>query len=210
MQNMSHVRVLAALAALGLLLGTGCGRPGKVEVGPAAALGEVAASESANLLGNSGQIVILVSETDKDSSTALGIAFKAFTEALKNTGLKVVATETIRLPELVLSGTDPVPADRFLELVSKHAAVDALISFVGVPRLSAAQITQLPPQRPKIVVAAVFNPPSKMLFAQGVVHLAILPRRATTPAEKPPRTAREWFEANYQVVTPETAGSLPF
>jgi hypothetical protein len=210
------VKAVAALTVSAgvalLLMWSGCGRGGKVERGPYAALGEVAAKAISGLLEGKGKLVLLVSEADNNSATAVGVAVKAFNETLKQArGVQVAATEAIKPAMAVaLSGAEPLTPERFVELVSKHAAADALVSFVGVPRLTPAQIGRLPQPRPKIVAVVTYNPPTKALFAQGVLQLAILARPAAAPSARTPVTSQEWFDANYQLVTAATAGSLPF
>jgi hypothetical protein len=200
-------------AGLVVLVGlSGCGRGGRVEGGPYVALGEVAAKATSGLLEGHGRIVLVVNETDNHTATALGQAVKVFNATLKKAGgVQVAATETIKAGAgPAISGAEPLAPTKFLELVTKHASADALVSFVGVPRLTPEQIGQLPQPRPKIVAAVTFNLPARSLFDQGVLHLAIVPQSGTEPAAKPPTTTQEWFDANYRLITPETAGALPF
>jgi len=205
-------RVLALLiVAGGLAAIASCSRSDKAETDRYTVLGQEAASATADLLNSRGRIVIVVAEKDFNSGTALGVALKSFNEALAKSGnVQVQATETVKVPTLLVSGTEPLAAPQFLELVTKYASADALVSFVGVPRLTASQIAQLPRQRPKLVVVAVFGPLSKTLFEQGIVQLAILPKSLSEPAVRPPGTAKERFDAYYQIVTPETSSTLPY
>jgi len=202
--------VAAGLVLLAGLLG--CGRGGKVEGGPYVALGEVAAKATSGLLEGHGRIVLVVNETDHHTATALGQAVKVFNATLKKAGgVEVAATETLRASAgPAISGVEPLPPAKFLELVAKHASADALVSFVGVPRLTPEQIGQLPQPHPKIVAAVTFNPPARSLFEQGVLHLAIVPQAAGTPSDRTPASTQEWFDANYRLITPETSSTLPF
>lgn len=195
-----------------LLVLSGCGRGGKIEPGPYSALGEVAAKATSSLLEGKGKVVLIVREPDRNASTALGLAAKVFKDVLKQTGgVQVTATETIKLTvALTLSGAEPLTPEKFVELLSKHASADALISFAGVPRLTPEQIGQLPQARPKVVAVVAHNPPTKAMFARGVLHLAILPRRALDASARTPTTTQEWFDANYLLLTPANAAAMLF
>ena len=92
--------------------------------------------------------------------------------------------------------------------MNKHASADILVSFAGVPRLTAEQVAQLPARRPKVVVAVTYNPPARAMFAQGVIHLAVLPQPGADSATSTSRSAAEWFNTHYRLVTPQTASSL--
>ena len=209
--NVTMPFLLAAGVAL-LLTSAGCGRTAKIERGPYAALGEVAAKATSRLLGDKGKIVLLVSEADNNASTALGMAVKTFNDTLKHAGgVQVTATETIK-PEaaFAVSGAEPLTPAKLAELLAKHVTADALVSFVGVPRLTAEQIGQLPQARPKVVAVVTYNPPTRAMFARGVLHLAVLARPAAGTSARTPTTTQEWFDANYQLVTPATASAMPF
>ena len=197
-------------ATLILLLSVaGCGRTITIEHGPYTALGEVAAKATSRLLEDKGTVVLLVSEADNNAPTAIGVAVKAFGDTLKQVGnVQVAATEIIKpAVPVAVSGAEPLTPRKFAELLSKHATADALVSFIGVPRLTVEQIRQLPNPRPKVVAVVTFNPPTKAMFAQGVVHLAVLARPAVDAAGRTPQTVQEWFDMNYRIVTAATAAA---
>ena len=212
MTQKQTVSVFSGLAAgLALFALAGCSDQAKVQNGPYLALGETTARATSDLLGGRGRISFIVSEADNNTDTAAGQALKAFKAALKKAGtITITATETAPAPGLMLSGVEPLPAAKFIELVQKHATDDAVVSFMGVPRLSAEQIAQLPNPRPKLIAAMTFNPPSKALFAQGILQLAVIPRLQPGDAAAQPKTTAEWFDSAFQLITPETAGALPY
>jgi len=204
--------LLMAVGVVLVLASAGCGRTAKIERGPYEALGEVAAKATSRLLGDKGKIVLLVSEADNNASTALGMAVQTFNDTLKHAGgVQVTATETIKPAAAIpVSGAEPLTPAKLAELLAKHVTADALVSFVGVPRLTPEQMRQLPQPQPKVVAVVTFNPPTKAMFAQGVLHLAVLAEPAVDAAKRTPATTQEWFDANYRLVTPATAGLLPF
>lgn len=199
---------LLALVALGVGLLAACKPAAKPDAGPYSALGETAADITAELLPNKGSIVLLVSEGDQKPVTGTGRTVAAFQARLKTLGLPVKATEVFPAPDALLSGMEPVSAARFMEAIAKHATADAIVSFVGAPRLDAPQIAQLPNPRPKFVAAVTFNPPLRAMFDSGVLHAAIVARAAAQPVS-PAASSREQFEASYQLIRAGNAGSPP-
>jgi hypothetical protein len=199
---------LPKLLYLLFLIGTGCNRPNdKVETGPFVALGNVMSTQTSHLCNDNGSLVILVAEADaNNSASAAGQALDAFRKALPKS-MKVLATESLPISPVLISGAEPLPPAKFIELLQKHSAADALVSFVGIPPLTPEQMAQLPSPRPKVVEVIVFGPPTKAMFAQKVVDLAALSRPVSDPAPPGQSSLQELFDSHYQLVTPETAGS---
>ena len=201
---------LLALTALLLTTGNGCGSKdnGKSKVLDSnryTALGEVMAAKTAELCGGQGDIVLLVNDQDT-ADTAFGMTVAAFRRAL-NPAIHITATEALKLLP-PMPGLEPFSPSAFLEVLRKHSHAGALVSFVGVPQLTAEQLAQLPSPRPKVVEAVAFNPPTRAMFAQQVVWLAAV-AKPVNGADAKPQSTQEWFDACYQLITTETAGTLP-
>lgn len=197
-----------AVLCLGLLVGSGCGRnsDSKVEGSRYSALGEVMAAKVNELAGGKpGGVVLVVAASDNDQPTAFGQAAAAFRKALDKS-LKA-EVETVNTPAVAFSGSDPLSADKFTALLQKHAGADYLVSFVGVPVLTPAQMDQLPSPRPRVVAVVTFNPPTKAMFARKVVCLAAL-AKPEAQGDVTGGSAQEMFAACYQLVTPETTRLL--
>ena len=189
---------LLGLALLGALLaGSGCGSSGP------AALGEVMGKKTAELIGGHGSVVFLISETDNDKSEGLALTLAAFKKALGKS-IKVSAVENLRLRPI--PGLPLFSPQNLADVLQKYAAADALVSFVMLPVLTPGEAGRLPAPRPKVVL--LVGGPVKNLFARGVVSLAALPKPDADAGAKS-RSAQEWFDARYQLVTPETAPLLP-
>lgn len=201
--------VRAISVGLALLAGSGCGEQqnAKVEAGRYPALGEVMATELNELAGGKGKVVLVIAESDRNQSTAFGQASDAFQQALDKsfqTGIETVVT-----PAVQLSGSEPLSADKFAALLQKHADADYLVSFVGVPVLTPAQMAQLPSPRPQVVEVVACNPPTKAMFANKLICLAALCKPADQGMNATGGFSREIFDVCYRLVTPETAASLP-
>ena len=93
----------------------------------------------------------------------------------------------------------------------KGADVDAIVSFVGAPNLSDADFTELEKTKlPKFVAECGSAAKLKKLFDKKVLQVAIVSRyQFPAPNRQDPKTAREWFEKRYQIVTGESAATLP-
>jgi hypothetical protein len=190
-----------------LVAGSGCGG-GKAEVDTNrfSALGTVMAQKTVPLCEGKGGVVLVVSENDKDQTTPSGLAFDAFRKALGNS-VQVTATEVVQTPTVIMRGIEPLPVEKFIELLQKHSGADCLVSFVGVPLLTPGQIAQLPSPRPRVVVVVAHNIPTKAMFARQAVSLAALPK---PPSDQPlaGRTAQEVFDSQYQLVSIGTTDVL--
>jgi hypothetical protein len=155
-----------------------------------------------------GGVVLVVSENDKDQATPYGVAFDAFRKGLGKS-VPVIATEVLQTPKVIMRGVETFPAEKFAELLQKYSSADCLVSFVGVPALTSGQIAQLPSSRPRVVVVVIHNTPTKAMFAGKVISLAALPKIGTDEAP-PGSSVQEIFDAQYQIITPENTGALPY
>jgi hypothetical protein len=192
-----------------LMAGNGCGGgKGEVDADRFSALGTVMAGKTAQLCEGKGGVVLVVSENDKDQATPYGVAFDAFRKGLGKS-VPVTATEVLQTPKVTMRGVEPFPAEKFVELLQKHSGADCLVSFVGVPVLTPGQIAQLPSPRPQVVAVVIYNTPAKAMFAGKVISLAALPKIGASEAP-PGSSAQDVFDAQYQIITPENAGALPY
>jgi hypothetical protein len=196
------------------------GRKPPLRLEPFEAIGEMAAEETARLLGGRGQVVIVTFDPSKVRmpparmvAAVLKAEMKGFNNAIKkHNNLTVLATESVEVPHLGAFYPDSgLPADRFFELVEKYRAADAIVSFAGLPLLQEQDFNKLRTTMPKIVAVASFGSgPYQKLLEARVVQVVIVPRPpdSTQPSTKP-KTLREWFDRYYEVVTAQTAAALP-
>jgi hypothetical protein len=195
---------LSVLAA-GLLWVNGCGLgKGTVDENRFTALGKVMAEQTTQLCEGKASVVLVVSQNDHQQVTPAGLTFDAFGKALGKT-VQVNSTEIVQTPQLLMPMSDPLTVAEFSELLRKHSGSDYLVSFVGVPPMTPAQIAQLPSPRPRVVAVVTHNPPTKAMFAGRVVCLAALFQGGSSPAPSG-GSAKEIFEASYRLVSSETTG----
>jgi len=170
---------------------------------------QVTAQEISHLLGGRGDVVVVSwgppADDAKDPAGPRDV--QAFCAALKRAGLHLLAKD--RVPP-VHAGYDIVwTAENYRVMLERYPQAGVLVSFVGAPRLSAENIRELPARRPKLVVVRGGDAKiTRKLLEQGVVDGAVLPRAEPPSSDRPPKTAREWFDKYYLFITPETVSQL--
>ena len=133
-----------------------------------------------------------------------------FSEALARQGLKILATETIPLPDIAMGGSPgkKIPGHHYARLIDKHAGAAAVISLAGYPAFN--ETTPAPDEVPKVpfiaVVLGALDPEREGLELQkllksGMVRLAVTKRGDTVPTSSKGSALRAEFEAHYQLLT---------
>ena len=182
--------------------------PSQIGLDVDAILGATLANETAKLLGGKGRILIVALDTTQGAIPPAQRQLAGFQNALtKHPGLTVVATGVVEPdPVKVLAdGEFGIPAEKFRELLGKYAGADAIVSFVGAPKLTDREAGQLSHGLPRIVASyglGYQGPELEMLLARGIVQVALVPNPSPPPiTDTKMRPAREWFELGYQVLT---------
>src|SRR5262245_29557285 len=171
-------------------------------------VGEIMAGETARVIGNKGKIVLVTIPTDGEPE--LKTQLDAFKQTLKKSGaieIKEYELETKDQPKYGVGAG--LSGRRFVRIVNKNQNADAIVSFVGAPKLSAEDLAQLG-KVPKFIAEARSPNHLSKLFEKKLLAVAVVYRfRFPAPVQGNPRTAREWFDKRFQVVAAENAESLP-
>lgn len=172
-------------------------------------VGTVMAEETARILNGSGKIVILT--IDHAQAPELEVQIAAFKKRLAS--FPKISIDKVRVLETEgqkkyragagLSGR------RFVRTMKKDSHADAIVSFVGAPELTEAEVAEL--GKPVKFVAEVrVAEKLKPLFEKKLIDVAIVSRfEFPAPGNKKPRTSREWFDNRFQIISAGNAGSLP-
>jgi hypothetical protein len=186
------------------------GRSSAIDLDPYSVVGAVTAEETAKLLGDRGQVLVMFRDTGPNSNPVLEAQLQGIRQTCKKrAGLKVV-TEGIRVDAMMMMSTGGgVPAKLFLQALQSHANTSAVILFFGFPELTETERDALKKANLKMVVLSSFRPGYKQLFEQGALHLAVVPRPDTPQNAQPPRNARERFAQEYMLITPAEAARWP-
>ena len=175
-------------------------------------IGEVMAEETSRILGHKGDVLVIA--IDSDAAPELRAQLEKFKQTLRKLGC-------VSIKETVFLDTENKPkygtgrglsGGRFVRVAKKKGAdVDAIVSFVGAPSLSDADWSDLEKMKlPKLVVESGSAAKLKKLFDKKLLEVAIVSRyEFPAPNRKDPKTARDWFEKRYQIVTAGTAATLP-
>lgn len=165
------------------------------------------ARETAKLLGNKGQIVLIGTVADPESRQA-GLQ-REFKDEIKGYGsIRVIATEQVPDDQLVGDMYGCAIAEPFATaLREKYRDADAIVSLAGL-LLTDPDEPPSPERKPKIIALCWSLTGVKEQFAQKALDLAVVPRYQRPP---PPDTGApsRWFERDRQVVTAENVDTLP-
>ena len=131
------------------------GRSQKINLDPYDALGAVTAEETAKLLGNKGQVLVMARDTGANKNPSVEAELKAFQQTLKRQkGINVII-EKVQIPPMQMIATGRgVPRDQFLKALEAHPNLGAVVLFLGFPKLTDSELEVLKKSGVKIVVAA--------------------------------------------------------
>lgn len=170
------------------------------------------AAETARLLNNKGQILLLDAEAQQAKVPAAIERRAYFVKHIEHSGaIKIVAVENAKFRESIGHGDRGFAAEQFFAILKNHPNLDAIVSLAGPPELSDEQVSQLPPKLPKLIVVSGINKQVRPLMNHGLLQIAIVPR--FTPldgAAKDPKTKADWFDRYHQVVNAENVAALPY
>ncbi|HVM61331.1 MAG TPA: hypothetical protein VMV72_10740 [Verrucomicrobiae bacterium] len=169
-------------------------------------VGDAAVEQTGKLLGNHGRIVVVAAADCAMCEQTMKLR-QIFGQSVRRAGkLTVVGTELVPLTD---DSQLSLPGDVYARILESHPDVDAVVSLIGVPAMKADRVSK---GNSRLVVVASngdHDQEIKRLMEARIVDLAIIPRTTRAPdAPANPKTPREWFDFNYQVVTPETAAAL--
>ncbi|HEY5911143.1 MAG TPA: hypothetical protein VJA21_11120 [Verrucomicrobiae bacterium] len=192
--------LLLGVIAVSLYFGAG-GRSQKIDLGPYNALGAVTAEETARLIGNKGQVLLLVPDTGPDKNPSVEAEVQTFQQALKKQrGLTLVVDRVPVTPMLMMATGGGVPPEQLFRSLEAHPNSGALVLLFRFPQLADDQIELLKKKDLKIVVVSSFYPDYQRLLDSQTIHLAIAPRQdAPEPGGPAPRTLRERFDQDYTI-----------
>jgi hypothetical protein len=201
--------LLAAGAAVSLYFAFADRSP-KLNLDSYGVLGAVTAEETAKLLGNKGQVLVMVRDTGADKNPSVEAELRAFHQTVKqHAGLSVVTEKIQVTPMLMMSTGGGVPPEQLLKACRTRPGPAAIVLFFGFPELADGEIAALKQSGIKIIVVSAFRPGYGRLLERQAIHLAIVPRPgAPPPTAQGSRTVRERFDQEYIVMT-ATGNSSP-
>jgi hypothetical protein len=185
----------------------------RINLNPYQALGTVAAEETSKLLGDRGEIVIVINDPGEERDSVLDAQLETFTRTLKKLGKFTIATvERVKMDAMTRMATGgTMPPERFATVMATHARADAVVLFIGFPMLPPSELNALKAGKTKFIVISAALPGYRELLSAGIIQLAIVPKPGTASEETAdPKNLRDWFAREYQIVTPAAAERPPF
>jgi len=180
-----------------------------VEPRPELALGQVLAEEAAKLLSGGGALTVITRDPATFQNPASALQIEGFYAELKKSKLTVAATNIIQQDPLRLVR---VPPAAFVDIMRKLGDSDVIVSFLGPPVLNDEQKARLGEKKPRIVaVCSGWLPREvdlKELFAEKLLHIAVVSRLQAAPTPPTSNNPREWFDHYYEVITPANLSEL--
>src|SRR5947209_3893509 len=204
----ASVTLVGAAALLYFSLGE---KPAQVEPGPPMALGQIMAEEAAKLTSAGGRLILITLDNSMSRNPTAELQMKGFFTGLRDANLTAALTNAIRLDPLRLVR---VPPAGFFEILKKQSENDVIVSFLGPPVLTPEQRAKIADKKLRILALCSGAMPRqidlKELFAQSLLHVAIISRSGQSPSpSSPDATPRDSFDRLFQVVTSANLSELP-
>jgi len=171
-------------------------------------IGEVMAEQTARVLGPKGKVLLLIIPTG--SAPELETQLQAFHRTLAKLGNYDLKEHEFDTRDQAKYGVGSgLSGRRFLRAIKNNPAVDALVSFVGAPKLSDEELAQLT-RMPKFIAETRSAEDLPKLFEKQIIQVAIVSRFVfPAPGPQKPRTPQELFDKRYQVIAADSVATIP-
>ncbi len=166
------------------------------------ALGLRAGEEVAQLLGQKGRVAVVELELGSGQAPTAVAGLEMFRGALKKHGVTVVRSKALAggLSALVMGGG--ISRNDYASLVEGTPAVDAVITFAGLPNMTPEELRQFQTNHPRLVVVDIFGvvkgPNLGALVADKTIAMALVPFNATEAEQH--ATEPKLFERYYRIL----------
>ncbi len=171
-------------------------------------IGEVMAEQTARVLGPKGKVLLLIIPTG--SAPELETQLQAFHRTLAKLGNYDLKEHEFDTRDQAKYGVGSgLSGRRFLRAIKNNPATDALVSFVGAPKLSDEELAQLT-RMPKFIAETRSAEDLPKLFEKQIIQVAIVSRFVfPAPGPQKPRTPQELFDKRYQVIAADSVATIP-
>jgi len=177
----------------------------KIDLNPYQALGAVSAEETARLLSQSGEIVLVIPDPGDERDPVMDAQLAAYRAGLKSGKVTIRSIETIKMdPFQSMRTGGAIPPDQLVALMGKYPNIAALVLFLPFPALDHETANAFKEHSAKRIVISAAVPGYETLLEEGIIHLAIVPRLETTgQTAGQPRNPRELFDREYSILRGE-------
>jgi hypothetical protein len=201
--------VLLCPAALFLCWWQFSSRP--VNYRPSAAAGEVIFGEVARLVNGNGNIVLISRPLKNGEPDANGERVSSFSGALRGRPTFKLTTEWAPPPPPGVMDLGNITPEQFLAAMGKNPEANVMVVFAGLPPWSEDLMGKISARSLKVIAVCGYGPNVRRWFESKALSLAVVPRFEDPPAgTPPPKTPKDWFDHEYQIVTPADLAQMPY
>jgi len=136
----------------------------KLDVDVYSALGSVTAEETAKLLENKGEVV-LISWGSNQRMPVADAQINAFSASIKKYGgIRIAASEKVNFsPSQMMASGGAIAPDELSRIVKSHPTASAVVLFLAFPNISGEELKMNGKALAKFVVVSGYNPGYKRL-----------------------------------------------
>jgi hypothetical protein len=213
MQNNKAIGTISAIVTAGSIVAiclslTGGLAPG-IDAAPHQAAGRVLARQTLSLLKPGGHLTVITRDTVTFRNPASDILFTSFRKQLGKAGTKIDSLETLQIDPL---RPVEVPPGDFFQLIKNAAKGSVIVSLMGPPILTEAQLAQLGEIKPAIIAfcpgPAREQADLRTLFSKGVLQAAVVTKRHPQVKKGGHSTETEAFDQQFIEVSPANVTGL--
>src|SRR5512133_1256529 len=165
---------------------------------PHAGVGQVLAEQAAKAVNDKGLIALVYMETGSVEEKAQMDSFKRTLG--KHKEVRLAGTRSFKPME---TSTGNIRYSQFTQIVNEFSNANAIVCCVGVTSLGEAEIAALQKTSPKLVVMNWNRDAVDRGMRAGLVSAAVASRMLTSLPSDHPKTALQWFDRYYNLVTVE-------
>ena len=179
---------------------------------PSVAVGEVLAEETSRLLGGKGNIVVIGRVSAKEGQSAGNEQITSLGAAMRRRASpKIGATEWLPQPPRLSMNASDVTTEQLVALLEKHPEANAFVVFAGLPPLSPPLAEKLTARSLKLLAVCGYGTTVRRWLEAQVLAAAVVPRFGELPpGTSAPKTAKDWFSQEFELLTPESLAQLPY
>jgi len=180
----------------------------KHDVGLHRRVGEVMAEQTARLIGPKGNIVLITIPTRPEPE--LRTQLEAFRSTLKKLGDYNIKDHELDTKDQSKYGLGAgLSGRRFVRTVNNNPNANAIVSFVGAPKLSNDEVSELT-KMPKFIAETRSPDHLPKLFDKQLIQVAVACRFVfPAPGPRKIKTPQQWFDKRYQIVSADSAQTIP-
>jgi len=207
LQSITCALTIASATVISFLISGGFGP--HIDRAPHAATGTVIAQQALALLKPGGHLIVIARDTTDFKNPASDIQLASFRRELSRAKVTISSLHSIQIDPL---RPVEVPAGDFFELLHKTNPGDVIVSFMGPPLLSEAQISGLASGKPAVVAfcsgTLADQVDLRSLFGQGLLQAAVITKK--NPASGAPKSSSlpEFFDRSFSLITPSNLAML--